>query len=246
MKKRNIILFDVDGTLTEPQKEIKKNMENILEKLSKKKNFNLGFVGGSSYELIEKFLKKKNFKNFKYWFCASGNIGYENKKLLYKNSIIKFLGEEKYQILVNFFMQELSKICLPKKRGLFLEFRGGMLNLSPIGRNCSYSEREEFYKFDEKNKIREKLIEKFKKKFKKYNLEFKIGGQISIDIYPKGWDKTFCLNYIEKKYEKIYFFGDKCEVSGNDYTIFMDKRTIAFCVKNPSETIKILKEKFLN
>lgn len=36
------------------------------------------------------------------------------------------------------------------------------------------------------------------------------GGQISIDIFPKGWDKRYCLGHVEKDgYDTIYFFGDK-------------------------------------
>jgi hypothetical protein len=38
---------------------------------------------------------------------------------------------------------------LMKNRGTFIEFRVGMLNLCPIGRNCSPEEREEFIKYDE-------------------------------------------------------------------------------------------------
>jgi hypothetical protein len=33
-------------------------------------------------------------------------------------------------------------------RGTFIEFRSGMLNVSPIGRNCSQEERDEFEKYD--------------------------------------------------------------------------------------------------
>lgn len=32
--------------------------------------------------------------------------------------------------------------------GTFIEFRNGMINISPIGRNCSHPERNEFEKFD--------------------------------------------------------------------------------------------------
>lgn len=37
------------------------------------------------------------------------------------------------------------------------------------------------------------------------------GGQISFDVFPEGWDKTFCLGIIEKEdnYSTIHFFGDK-------------------------------------
>ncbi len=35
-------------------------------------------------------------------------------------------------------------------------------------------------------------------------------GQISFDVFPAGWDKTYCLRYIEEsEYDEIHFFGDK-------------------------------------
>ena len=41
-------------------------------------------------------------------------------------------------------------------------------------------------------------------------LVFAIGGQISIDVFPQGWDKRFCLPFLEKEGIKtIHFFGDK-------------------------------------
>ena len=37
------------------------------------------------------------------------------------------------------------------------------------------------------------------------------GGQISIDCFPNGWDKTFCLQYLSE-FDTIHFFGDKTDV----------------------------------
>lgn len=33
-------------------------------------------------------------------------------------------------------------------RGTFVEFRSGLINISPIGRNCSKEERDDFEKYD--------------------------------------------------------------------------------------------------
>lgn len=33
-------------------------------------------------------------------------------------------------------------------RGTFIEFRNGMLNVSPIGRSCTQEERKEFFELD--------------------------------------------------------------------------------------------------
>lgn len=39
-----------------------------------------------------------------------------------------------------------------------------------------------------------------------------VGGQISIDVFPKGWDKTYCLKHLsDEPFDTIHFFGDKTE-----------------------------------
>lgn len=47
-----------------------------------------------------------------------------------------------------------ADIDIPVKRGTFIEFRNGMLNVSPVGRNCSQEERDAFEKFDLASGIR--------------------------------------------------------------------------------------------
>jgi len=69
-------------------------------------------------------------------------------KALSSNSFIGWLGEEKYQNLVNFILKYIAELKLPKKRGTFIELRNGMVNISPIGRNASIDERNEFERYD--------------------------------------------------------------------------------------------------
>ncbi|KAJ1346648.1 hypothetical protein KIN20_001519 [Parelaphostrongylus tenuis] len=73
-----------------------------------------------------------------------------------------------------------------------------MLNLSPIGRSCSQTERDQFVVYDKEHRIREKFVKALEEKFAGYGLCFAIGGQISVDVYPIGWDKTYCLQYVER------------------------------------------------
>lgn len=56
---------------------------------------------------------------------------------------------------------------------------------------------------------RPKFVEILKEKFADLNLTYSIGGQISFDVFPKGWDKTYCLQFVEKDFDEIHFFGDK-------------------------------------
>lgn len=63
--------------------------------------------------------------------------------------------------------------------------------------------------------VRSALVAKLKEKFSSFNLTYSVGGQISFDVFPNGWDKTFCLQFVEKDYDEIHFFGDKTyEVRG--------------------------------
>jgi phosphomannomutase len=104
----------------------------------------------------------------------------------------------------------LSTVVLPVKRGTFVELCAGMLNISPIGRSCSQEERESFDKYDKE----------YKKRFPDIGLAYSIGGQISFDVFPKGWDKTYCLRHLENEgYDEIHFFGDKTDKGGNDHEI---------------------------
>ena len=95
------------------------------------------------------------------------------------------------------------------KRGTFIEFRNGMLNVSPVGRNCSQEERDAFEQYDKEHGIRKDLVQKLQTKFADFGLTFSVGGQISFDVFPNGWDKTFCLQFVENDFDEIHFFGDE-------------------------------------
>ena len=112
--------------------------------------------------------------------------------------------------IVNWCLKYIANLDIPIKRGTFIEFRSGMLNVSPIGRNCSKEERNEFEKYDQIHEVRKKMIVELKKEFDDLELVYSIGGQISFDVFPKGWDKTFCLNYISlDEYKEIHFLEIK-------------------------------------
>ena len=84
---------------------------------------------------------------------------------LASSSFIKWLGEPKYKELVRFILRYISELDLPVMRGTFVEFRNGMINVSPIGRNASVVERNEYEKFDKEHKIREKFVDVLREKF---------------------------------------------------------------------------------
>ena len=136
-------------------------------------------------------------------------MAFKKGQLLKATSFKDHLGEDRLKKLINFILIYIANLDIPIKRGTFIEFRNGMLNVSPIGRNCSQEERDEFEKFDKKAGVREKMVKVLQTQFAEYELTYSIGGQISFDVFPNGWDKTYCLQFVEDDFDDIHFFGDK-------------------------------------
>merc|ERR1711972_1302645 len=184
---------------------------------------------------------------FDYCFSENGLLAYKDGEKIGETSIVGHLGEDNLKRVINWALRYIADLDIPVKRGTFVEFRQGMLNLSPIGRNCSREERNEFEKFDLANNIRQTMVAKMREEFADLNLTYSIGGQISFDLFPTGWDKTYCLKYLDAKdFDEIHFFGDKTFEGGNDYEIYPSERTIGHSIAdaNPMTTLKELEKLF--
>lgn len=240
---KTLVLFDVDGTLTPARLEVSDEMRETLVKLRKK--VVIGFVGGSDLSKQVEQLGPTVLDDFDYCFSENGLTAYRLGKELASASFIGWLGDEKYNKLVKFILRYLSDIDIPVRRGTFIEFRNGMINVSPVGRNASTQERNEFEAYDKEHNVRSKLVDALKENFADYGLTYSIGGQISFDVFPTGWDKTYCLQHVEaENFKEIHFFGDKSYKGGNDYEIYNDERTIGHAVESPADTMRILNEIF--
>ncbi|KAJ1426873.1 Phosphomannomutase [Sesbania bispinosa] len=229
----------------------------------------VGVVGGSDLSKISEQLGQTVINDYDYVFSENGLVAHKQGKLIGTQSLKSFLGDEKLKAyhnlkdglknkliwkfimanlrryeFINFTLHYIADLDIPIKRGTFIEFRSGMLNVSPIGRNCSQEERDEFEKYDKVHNIRPKMVSVLREKFAHLNLTFSIGGQISFDVFPQGWDKTYCLRYLDD-FNEIHFFGDKTYKGGNDHEIYESERTVGHTVTSPEDTVKQCKSLFL-
>jgi phosphomannomutase len=221
----------------------------MLETLAKlREKVVIGTVGGSDMQKQMEQLGNDVLSNFDYCFAENGLVAYKNGQLIAKQSLSEHLGDDVLKRLINFMLAYMSKIDnIPVKRGTFIEFRNGMLNVSPVGRNCSQEERDAFEKFDLEHNVRKDFVEALQKEFSDVDLTYSIGGQISFDVFPTGWDKTYSLKHIQGEgFDEVHFFGDKTSKGGNDYEIYESKDTIGHTVNGPETTIKLLEELFLS
>ena len=90
------------------------------------------------------------------------------------------------------------------------------------------------------------MVKVLQTQFAEYNLTCSIGGQISFDVFPNGWDKTYCLQFVQDDFDDIHFFGDKTYKGGNDHEIFESPRTIGHTVTSPEDTRKQVQEHILD
>ena len=231
--------------LTVPRGEVTADMMDFMTSLSKK--ITVGIVGGSDLPKQEEQLGTGIADVFPYNFSQNGLVAYRDGKLQEVQTIAKFLGEANVKRVSSFVLRYIADLDLPVKRGTFFEFRSGMFNVSPIGRNCSREERNEYEKFDLEHNVRKNMVAAMREEFKDLDLTYSIGGQISFDVFPTGWDKTYCLRFLDEGgFDEIHFFGDKTFKGGNDFEIFSSERTVGHTVTSPDDTKEQCTKLFLS
>lgn len=133
----------------------------------------IGFVGGSDLAKQQEQIGTSTINVttlFDFCFAENGLTAYKLGQPLTSNSFIRYIGEDRYKELVKFILHYIADLDIPVKRGTFIEYRNGMINVSPIGRNASVMERDEYERFDKEHKIRETFVAALKNKFPDYGL----------------------------------------------------------------------------
>ncbi|KAK2946367.1 putative Phosphomannomutase 2 [Blattamonas nauphoetae] len=236
-----LVLFDIDGTLTPSRNVASQEMIQFITQLQTV--VDVGFVGGSDRAKQIEQMGEELVHAVTYSFSENGLVAFKGKTEIECTTITSHVGEARLKEFINDTLLLLARCDIPIKRGTFIEFRNGMLNVSPIGRNCTQAERNDFFAYDNQHHVRQTLIDALKPKYGDI-FTFSIGGQISFDVFPIGWNKSYCLKFCQG-YDKIHFFGDKTMEGGNDYEIFIDPRVEGHSVIDPADTIKQCSELFL-
>tara|TARA_Y100001963_G_scaffold152938_1_gene238689 strand:- start:6 stop:716 length:711 start_codon:yes stop_codon:yes gene_type:complete len=231
-----IYLFDIDGTLTQPRQKMAS--EHVLMFLSWMTNKNVYLVTGSDYPKVKQQLPDSIIRKCNGTFCSMANQFIQNNKIIYEN---KWEPTQSLKDDLNFLYKSSE---FPHKGKTIIESRVGMVNFSIVGREASQEQRDIYSRWDKAMNERESIVKILSNKYT--NLDFKIGGQISIDIQPNGANKSQASKWLREKFKgcELYFFGDKCSESGNDYDIVKDieehEDGKTFSVQGPNDTISIL------
>jgi len=218
-----IFIFDVDGTLTPSRLRMTKEFAKFFDKWSEKNKYYL--VTGSDLDKTKEQLPIAYMDRAEAIFTCCGNQMWRDDELIYDN---KFTPPES---LIEHLEEKIKYSKYYHRAGNHIEDRGSMLNFSVVGRDCTQEQREDYFKWDKQTNERKNISNDIKSTWTK--LDAVIGGQISIDIYPKGNDKSQVLNIIEQERlvppSEYIFIGDGIENGGNDYPLALLMDNIEGC-----------------
>jgi len=250
---KNVVLFDMDGTLTESrQKFNSQTLSSSLVELSKYAT--IGIVTGSDYDYLKEQMAPILNSSIRYCLHllpCNGTKYYtppefpsQDFQLTEEVSMKEKLGAYKWRGLIELLTERQSKAvqnAIPLT-GHFISVRGSMINWSPSGRNATNKERDQFIEFDKKYDFRRRNLSQFRTHLKLNDLSditIKLGGDTSFDIYPNGWDKTYALRYFEDC--NVWFVGDRArDANGNDYEIHNACAPRSFHTDGPITTDSII------
>lgn len=215
-----IFIFDVDGTLTPSRLPMTTEFQNFFKKWINKNKFYL--VTGSDLPKLQEQMCFYDIEAEGIFTCCGNQFWKPDSSIV--NTSAELIYNNKFEMttkLKNSLEVMLMSSQYKHRYGNHIEDRGSMVNFSVVGRNCTQEQREEYYEWDKEKGERRKMSIFLKNKFK--DLDAVIGGQISIDIYPKGMDKSQVLNVIEQERlvppNEYIFIGDGIENGGNDYPL---------------------------
>ena len=206
----NKFIFDVDGTLTPSRQSI--DPEFAVFFLHFCRDNEVYLVTGSDYAKTLEQLGEEILNAVKAIYNCSGNDVWSHGENIRRKDWT--LPDEPRKLLQSWL--EVSKFSL--RTGNHFEDRPGTCNFSIVGRNATLGERNMYVKHDCEHRERETIALQFNMLYGD-TIVAKIGGETGIDLYPTGWDKSQVINDFDVKEDRLYFFGDKMDIGGNDYPL---------------------------
>jgi len=251
--KHELVIFDLDDTLSESKTDLTKEMGDLLFKLLKQTK--VGIISGCAHAQFDKQLLKQlessvfpnpNSLYNLYLMPSSGSqlFQYDVMKSWYRVYHDTLLLREKVLICEEFRMACAVTGIMPKddlEYGEIGEDRDSQITFSMLGQNAPSSVKKP-YDPDQSKRLK---IAAIMNKSIGWGYEATVGGATSIDVTRKGSNKASGVNklleYIKIDKSKTVFIADALFPGGNDHSVIS---TGVECIstKNPKETAEIIKK----
>ncbi len=236
---KKLIVFDLDGTLTESKQPLDLEMTDLLKKLL---SFTyVGITGGGSFAQFSKqlssLLDHPQLLPKLFLFPTNGAYLYRYLDDAWQEEYSHLLTPaDKNQIFMSFdqALKDIHYTKPPQTYGPVLEDRNSQITFSALGQDAPLAVREAWRQTSDRRKEIKTALEKYLP-----NFDIVIAGVTSIDIIAKNVNKSLAINYAQKilnlSNNEVIFVGDSLFVGGNDY---LAKRSPVetVSVKGPVET----------
>ncbi len=243
-KEKELVVFDLDGTLTESKSDLEAWMSRLLCKLLQKKK--VAVIGGGSYKQFQKqFLAKLKcpplLKKHLFLFPTTSTSFYRYKNGGWRNVYTENLKPRQKRKIFRAFEYAFTKIGYkhPQKvYGKIIEDRGTQITFSALGQKAPVKLKE---RWNKENDVRQKIMREMRKNLPEF--EVRSGGLTSVDVTKKGIDKAYGVrqirNHLHIPVKKMLFVGDALYPGGNDAAA---RKTGIEClqVSGPKEAAKFV------
>lgn len=254
MNNTELVIFDLDDTLSESKTDMERDMANLLFELLKR--VKVGIISGCAYEQFEKQVFKQlntsvfsnpNVLNNLYVMPSSGSQLFQHDVMkkwhrVYHDTL---LLREKVLIYNAFQDACVAAGHLPRADGAYGEIgedRDSQITFSMLGQKAPLSLKKLFDPDQSKRLViagimNDKLTGEY---------EATVGGATSIDITRKGSNKASGVNklldYLKIDKSKVIFVADALFPGGNDHSVISTgvKCIPTKSIKETEEIIKII------
>ncbi len=236
---KKLIVFDLDGTLTETKSDLKPDMAVSLARLLKQKK--VAIIGGGTYKQFRRqFVSKLKCPNdllanlFLFPTTATSFYRYRRGwKRVYAHELSK---KDRGSIKRAFrdVLEEIDYAPPAKTYGKVVEDRKTQVTFSALGQDVVATLGDRGVRLKEEwtrknKKLKFKIARLMQRRLPK--LEVHAAGYTSIDVTQRGIDKAYGIRQIKKylhvSIKDMLFVGDALFPGGNDYAA---KRSGVECI----------------
>lgn len=233
----NIVIFDIDNTLTESRSKIDARLATLLSKLIDM--VPVALISGGSLDDFQSqvishlsHVKKENL----YVLPTTGSELFTYKNNTWTKEYSHPMNDYKRRLVFS----KLAKVlAVPiAKLDTYIYDRGTQITYSALGKHATLLQK---YAWDPTKDKRREMIERLKPELP--GLSITIGGSTSIDFTEEGVNKAFgvskLLKHLNISADKVLFIGDALDSGGNDEPV----KTLGIATqatKGPQETISII------
>jgi HAD superfamily hydrolase (TIGR01484 family) len=239
-----LIIFDLDGTLTESKQPLTGEMAKLLAQLLT--HTRVAVISGGA---LSQFLKQivaqlpsdANLANL-YLLPTSGAALYEWKQNEWNKIYEERLSEKEAHTI------EIAMRAAAKETGLInfrdqswgerIEYRDSQVSMSALGQQAPVTLKKAWDPDHAKRRVLQTNISERLPEF-----EVRYGGSTTIDVTKRGIDKAYGIRKLCERIgipeSEALYIGDELESGGNDEAVYKTSVQTK-SVKNPTETERLI------